>query len=223
MYRGEYHPAPLAPLELTGDWMVNVEPAVIPQPYAQVRDDPFDRGMKERWFGQSNSSLEWQRLWLAPINWSIRQWNLLGPFPNPEDHGLEKDYPPEREINYAASYEGDAGRLIQWAAHDAASEKMVRGPEGWNMFADRAGGGPYDPASFIINYGEALHAERPIQGTFFAQTNVYVEQAQEAVLIMATPNPCTAAGESPSGLLAVGAAFLLRDYGRVCLPYSDPA
>jgi hypothetical protein len=60
------------------------------------------------------------------------------------------------------------------------------------MFSDRAAGGPYDPDSFIVNYGVALHAERPIQGTFFAQTNVYVDHAQEAVLILATPNPCTA-------------------------------
>ena len=30
------------------------------------------------------------------------------------------------------------------------------------------------------------------QGAFFAQTNLYVEQAQEAVLILATPNPCAA-------------------------------
>ena len=94
------HPAPLAPLELTGDWMVSVGSPTIPQPYAQVRDDPFDRGMKERWFGRQISGLEWQRLWLSPMNWSIRQWNLLGPFPNPGDQGLEKDYPPEHETNY---------------------------------------------------------------------------------------------------------------------------
>jgi hypothetical protein len=44
----------------------------------------------------------------------------------------------------------------------------------------------------MVNYGDALHVKGPIQGTFFAQSNVYVEQAQEAVLILATPSPCTA-------------------------------
>ena len=84
VYRGEYQPAPsgsAARSAATGWW--TVEAPTIPQPYAQVRDDPFDRGMKERWFGESSSSLEWQRLWLSPMNCSIRQWNLLGPFPNP--------------------------------------------------------------------------------------------------------------------------------------------
>ncbi len=192
VYRGEYHPTPLAPLELTGNWTVSVGSPTIPQPYAQVRDDPFDRGMKERWFGREDSGPEWQRLWLSPMNWSIRQWNLLGPFPNPGDGGLEKDYPPEHATDYLASYEGDTGRLIKWEAYDAGRERVARDPGSWNFFLVHVEGGLYDPDSFVVNYGKALHADEPLQGAFFAQTNLYASQAQEAVLVLATPSPCAA-------------------------------
>jgi hypothetical protein len=53
-------------------------------------------------------------------------------------------------------------------------------------------GGLYAPDSFVVNYGNALHVQGHLQGVFFAQTNLYLEQAREAVLILATPNPCAA-------------------------------
>lgn len=190
VFRGEYIPAPLGPLEITGVWRVSVGSAAIPQSYAQVRDDLFDRGMKERWFSPEVSGLDWQRLWLSPTNWSIRQWNLLGPFPNPGDHGLETDYPPEHEIDYSGSYRGDSGQVIRWQAYDGGEERIARGPGDLYRFLVHVEGGFYDSDSFVVNYGKALRLEEPSQGTFFAQTNVYVERSQEAVLVLATPSPC---------------------------------
>jgi len=190
LYRGEYRPAPSAPLEITGEWRVKVDAPVIPIPYAQVKDDPQDRGLREHWFTEGLGEPGWNQLWLSPMNCSIRQWNLLGPFPNPADQGLDQAFPPEKEIDYQVNYGGDAGRQIAWHAWDAAEEVMERPLGGWNLGPVGAGGGPYAPTSNIVDYGKALRLVWPLSGTLFAQTNVYVPETQEGVIILATPNPC---------------------------------
>jgi hypothetical protein len=188
-YRGEYRPASIAPLELTGDWKVTVEGPAISLPYAQVRDDPQDRGMRERWFTEVAARPHWDQLWLSPMNCSLRQWNLLGPFPNPDDKGLEQVFPPEKEIDYQIVHEGDSGRQIQWQVWVAAQEVIEGEPGGWDWAFVHVAGGPYAPDSHIVDYGKALQLGWPTRGTIFAQTNLYLPEAQEAVVVLATPNP----------------------------------
>lgn len=189
VYRGEYRPPAIAPLELSGEWSVTVEAPAIALPYAQVKDDPLDRGMRERWFAEGSLEPPWAQLWLSPMNCSLRQWNLLGPFSNPDDRGLEQVYPPEHELDYQAAYEGDSGRQIHWQVVDAAEEVMEPAPGDWSLGTVQVGGGPYAPTSHIVDYGKAMRLGWPTRGTIFAQTNLYIPEAQEAVVVLATPNP----------------------------------
>jgi hypothetical protein len=190
-YRGEYHPAPAAPLEIMGEWKVTVEAPSIPVPYAHVLDDPLDQGLGARWFEPNSTPRPWAQLWLSPMNCSIREWNVLGPFPNPDDTGLDQVYPPEKEIDYAASYEGEGKRQIRWATTNSARQD-VQGGTGWNVYLLHPTGGPYAPASNLVDYVKAVRAPSPPSGTFFAQTNLYVPEAQPATVILATRNPCAA-------------------------------
>jgi len=190
VYRGEYTPPLIFPQELTGEWTVTVEAPTISVPYAQVKDDPQELGLRERWFAAEATDPAWDQLWLSPMNCSLRQWNVLGPFPNPGDRGLEQVYPPEREINYQAVYEGDSGRQIHWKTLDAAEQVVEGEGGGWNWALVHVAGGAYAPNSNIVDYGRALRLGWPPQGTFFAQTNLYVPEAQGAVIVLATPNPC---------------------------------
>jgi hypothetical protein len=190
-YRGEYRPAPAAPLEITGEWKVTVEAPAISVPYAQVMDDPLDRGLRARWFEPDVTRRPWDRVWLSPMNCSLREWNVLGPFPNPDDGGLDRVYAPEKEIDYDAGYEGEGKRQIRWTVTDSAKQ-TAEGESGWDWPLIHIAGGPYSPSSNIVDYTKALKAASPPSGTFFAQTNLYVPDAQEALLILATGNPCAA-------------------------------
>ena len=53
-------------------------------------------------------------------------------------------------------------------------------------------GGPYAPSSNIVDYFKALKAGPTAGGIFFAQTNLHVPEAQQAVVILSTANPCAA-------------------------------
>jgi hypothetical protein len=190
-YRGEYRPKPSAPLEIAGEWKVTLEAPTISIPYAQVMDDPLDQGLGALWYEPNSTRRPWEQLWLSPMNCSLRQWNVLGPFPNPDDAGLDLAYPPEKAIDYDASYKGDGGREIRWAMTNSA-EQTVEGASGWNWPLIHVAGGPYSPSSNIVDYIRALKAGPPVGGAFFAQTNLYIPEAQQAVLILATANPCAA-------------------------------
>ena len=188
-YRGEFKSAPAGPLEIRGEWKVTVESPSIAVPYAQVMDDPLDQGLHARWFDAGTTNPDWARAWLSPMNCSLRQWNVLGPFPNPDDTGLDLSYPPEKEIDYHAEYAGDAQRHIHWTLADSA--RPVLEPEsGWDWGLLHVAAGPYGPDSNIVNYAKAVKAGSPPSGVFFAQSNLYVPEAREAVVILAAGNPC---------------------------------
>jgi hypothetical protein len=187
-YRGEYHPKTALPFELTGNWKVTVDAPVIPLPYAQVRDDPQDCGLRERWASAGKDHLEWEELWLSPMNRSIRQWNVVGPFPNPGDHGLDESYPPEREIDYEGVFKGDDGQQLRWQLADAAADRIAGPSPDWKIGSIRAVGGAYGPSSNIVDYGKVLRLS-PLRGTAYAQTNIYSPEAISAVTVLARPNP----------------------------------
>jgi hypothetical protein len=190
-YRGEYRPAPAAPLEIAGDWRVTVEAPAIPIPYAQAMDDPLDRGLGEHWFEPNTTHRPWEPVWLSPMNCALREWNVLGPFPNPDDSGLDGVYPPEKEIDYDATYVGEGKLQIGWTATDSG-ERIAKGGSGWDSLLLQMAGGPYAPASNIVDYGSAARAGWPPNGTFYAQTNLYDPDARRAMVILATGNPCAA-------------------------------
>ena len=190
VYRGAYQPAPAAPLALAGEWTVTVDAPTICLPYAEAKDDPRDSGMRERWYADDLPGTKWSRLWLSPMNWSLRKWNLIGPFSNPGDLGLEHHFPPEQEIDLRAAYVGDAGREVHWLSIN--NDQRPIPPDighglDWGIVAANAG--RYASDNQIIDYGEALRLGDSPAGTNFAQTWLHVSEAQEAVVVLATPNP----------------------------------
>jgi hypothetical protein len=43
----------------------------------------------------------------------VMTWKLIGPFPNKDHKGMETAYPPEKALDFAAGYDGKAGR-VKW-------------------------------------------------------------------------------------------------------------
>jgi len=60
----------------------------------------------------------------------IREWSVIGPFPNPRDSagnrlGIDLVYPPEKRIDLAAAYEGVEGQSVRWAPVRAREDGFV--------------------------------------------------------------------------------------------------
>jgi hypothetical protein len=124
------------------------------------------------------------------MNWALRKWNVIGPFPNPNDLGLEQHFPPEQEINLQKEYAGDAGRAVRWVSINK-EEQSIPGHIGngldWGFVPENQG--RYAPDSHIIDYGQTLRLGDPAAGTIFAQTWLYVSDAQECVIVLASRSP----------------------------------
>lgn len=186
-YRGEYRSRSGPAMDISKGWKVTVEAPAIDLPYAQVREDPADRGLKQRWYRAANDGSNWHPLWLAPQMRSITKWNAIGLFPNPQDHGLDEAYPPEHDvqIDYARTYTGNNGRQLRWVEFDSADDVIV--PPGTNGYVEVAGG-PYAARNYIVDYGRVLRVPL-LQGTVYLQTNVYHPQGGEAVMLLGAPHP----------------------------------
>ncbi|MCA9450447.1 MAG: DUF4838 domain-containing protein, partial [Candidatus Omnitrophica bacterium] len=55
----------------------------------------------------------------------ITEWQILGPFDNTNRMGFDTEYPPETEVNLAASYEGVDGEMIRWKPYQPGSTGYV--------------------------------------------------------------------------------------------------
>ena len=82
-YRGEYHSKSAPPLEISSEWNVTVEAPSIDLPYAQVREDPTGRGLKERWYAKTGDKASWNPLWLAPADALDPEVECDWPVPEP--------------------------------------------------------------------------------------------------------------------------------------------
>ncbi len=187
--RGEYHSKSSVPIDISTGWNVTVEAPSIDLPYAQVREDPTGRGLKERWFVQTSDQSSWQPLWLAPQMRSIVKWNAIGLFPNPDDRGLEETYAPEHDerVDYAKAYSGNEGQQLHWVEFNSADDYITSSAATWNGTIEVAGG-PYGDHNYVVDYGRVLRAE-PMQGTVYLQTNVHHPRGGEAVMLLGAPHP----------------------------------
>jgi hypothetical protein len=55
----------------------------------------------------------------------LMSWRLVAPFDNTDKKGLAAVYPPEKELNLSATYEGKEGKEIAWVEHTTENENGV--------------------------------------------------------------------------------------------------
>ncbi len=55
----------------------------------------------------------------------LMNWRLVAPFDNTDKKGLAAVYPPEKELDLSASYEGKEGKKITWVEHTTENENGI--------------------------------------------------------------------------------------------------
>jgi hypothetical protein len=115
LFRGSVKPPELKPIELAGDWSFTPTRTPVAAPYGMTRIDYNNTGERDGWHKKEYSDVTWTRTWLSRERFTIRQWSLLGPFPNDDYKGFDTAYPPER------NYKGANEAPLDWIAYDETS------------------------------------------------------------------------------------------------------
>jgi len=120
-YRGSVKVPELKPIELGGEWKFTPERKSIRAPYAKVQRDLGRNGERSGWQRQEFPDLEWPQAWLSRERFTVRQWSLMGPFPNADYKGFDEVYPPELGFDPKATCQGDGGKPLHWIDFDETS------------------------------------------------------------------------------------------------------
>lgn len=140
-------------------------PSIIPGKVAELKGvKPIDRNivLDIKRMGKSSESSGYKigldAIVMIPKRNYIPEWYIIGPFPNPREsddlrYGLDKVYPPEKELDLNAEYQGTEGQTVSW--------KRLNGkPGGYGMALWEH----FDPSEFIISYA-VTHVYSPIEQT----------------------------------------------------------
>src|SRR5215472_10225334 len=173
----------IKPVTLDGLWNFRPEPDQVAAPYARVKDAPEGEGDKFGFGRREFDDGAWPSLWLSEAQNTIRNWNLIGPFPNQDDAGFEKAYPPETDYEPQGRYVGNNGAIVRWQRY-FGDEPYLSGALIWM----ETSGGPFDDdAPFVdLNRGFRLTGNSWMVG--YALSYLYSPEEQTATFVIASDN-----------------------------------
>jgi hypothetical protein len=104
----------------------------------------------------------WRLSWLAAERFTMRDWELIGPFPNPDHEGFNRVYPPEQKFDREGRYPGLEGTNLAWYYYRSSN------PE--------------------VNVTEALNIPNHAD-VAYAHTYVYSPEERQVKAVLAAENP----------------------------------
>jgi hypothetical protein len=185
VYHGEIAASALPPISLGDEWMFRPEPERVAIPYARVRDASSAGGAAEAWAQPDFDDSAWPELWLSEAQNTLREWNMIGPFPNDDDSGFATAFPPETEFRTDREYPGTKGELVAWKRYYGDVPRYEEGT--WNIWATQSGG-PFADAAHIVQFGRLLPTQGKDWIISYAQCSLYSPEAQKANFVLAADN-----------------------------------
>lgn len=184
-YRARTPIAELKPIPLSGNWDFRPEPEQVGVPYVKVKDAKEGEGEKLGWSRAQFDDTAWPSLWLNEAENTVRNWNVIGPFPNADDAGFETVYPPETEFKPEKMYPGLHGDLVGWKRYYGDEPYLTLGH--WNIWMETEGG-PFDDSAHIVQFNRALGTSGQTWITSYALTYLYSPKEQQAKFVLAADN-----------------------------------
>ena len=173
----------IKPVTLKGSWNFRPEPAQVAAPYARVKDAPEGAG-DDLGFGQRAFDDDaWPLLWLSEAQNTIRNWEIIGPFPSREDSGFEKTYPPETGYQSDGSYLGTDDSIVKWQRY-FGDEPYLSGALIWM----ETSGGSTDDDSAVVDLSRGFRLTDSSWMVGYAHSYLYSPKEQAATLVIASDN-----------------------------------
>ena len=184
LYRGAASSGGARPLTLSGNWQFRPKPDRVSAPYAKVSDASEATGVRLGWAASSFDDQDWPEAWLNEEQNTVRQWKMIGPFPNTDNDGFAKIYPPEQEFDLQKRYEGLDGQ-VGWEDYNGNEPYLVPGQ--WNLSMKTEGGSSSD-SGYIVNFNPELLTDAKSWIVSYAHTYLYSPSDQHAQFIVAADN-----------------------------------
>jgi hypothetical protein len=175
----------IRPVELTGEWQFHPSPKLISVPYAKVSDGSEAKGESLGWEKSSFDDTGWPSMWLSKEQQSIRNWKMIGPFPNKDNDGFAAVYPPEKAFDVKERYRGLEGQIVGW--HDYYGNEPHLALQNWNIWMTTEGG-RFSESGYIAQFNPELLTNGDTWIVSYAHTYLYSPRNQQAVFIVAADN-----------------------------------
>lgn len=183
-YRGTVAGTSVKPLTLDGDWQFKPQPKEIAVPYARVSDASATAGQEQGWSAADFDDSGWPEMWLNQEQTTIRHWQMIGPFPNPDNNGYAKAFPPEQAFDAAGKYEGSHGP-VGWEDYNGNEPYLAL--NNWDILMKSEGGANADDG-YIVNFNPELYTDGQQWIVSYAHTYLYSPREQHAQFILAADN-----------------------------------
>lgn len=171
------------PIPLDGPWNFRPQPDQVAVPYARVKDAPEADG-DQFGFGQRQfDDAAWPSLWLSDAQNTIRKWSIIGPFPNREDTGFEKNYPPETDYQLQGRYLGNDDAIVKWQRY-FGDEPYLSGALIWM----ETSGGSFDDDAPVVDLSRGFRLTDSSWLVGYAHSYLYSPEEQTASFVIASDN-----------------------------------
>ena len=171
------------PVTLEGFWDFRPEPDQVAVPYARVKDAPEGAGDELGFAQRGFDDDAWTSLWLSEAQNTMRNWEIIGPFPNHEDEGFEKAYPPEAGYQSAGSYLGSDESIVKWQRY-FGDEPYLSGALIWM----ETSGGPSSEDAPVVDLSRGFRLADSSWMVGYAHSYLYSPKEQTATLVIASDN-----------------------------------
>ncbi|HEY1806969.1 MAG TPA: glycosyl hydrolase [Acidobacteriaceae bacterium] len=184
VYRAATSGSPLRPFVLQGSWEFHPQPARISVPYARSKVALGTTGESRGWAAPDFDDSAWPETWLSEEQTTVRQWELIGPFPNKDNDGFAKAWPPEEEFDPQKKYKGVNGP-VAWEPYDGNEPHLAL--DDWDIRMKTEGGRSSD-SGYIVNFNPAELTDGLNWIASYAHTYLYSPTEQHAQFIVAADN-----------------------------------
>ena len=187
VYKGETSGGGAQPISLNGAWQFRPKPDRVSVPYAKVSDAPEAAGSRQGWADPDFDDKDWPQMWLNEAQNTIRQWQVIGPFPNTDNNGFAAVYPPEQEFDLEKKYDGLDGQ-VGWENYNSNEPYLSPDEGGWGAFTKTTRGGSFSETGNLVNFNSLLMTEQNSWILSYAHTYLYSPGDQHAQFIVAADN-----------------------------------
>ena len=171
------------PVTLDGPWDFRPEPDQVAVPYAHVKDAPEGEGDRLGFGQRGFDDSSWPSLWLNEAQNTVRNWNIIGPFPNQDDAGFEKVYPPEADYEPQSRNVGNGEAIVKWQRY-FGDEPYLSGALIWM----ETSGGRFDKDAPFVDLNRGLHLTDSSWIVGYALSYLYSPEEQTASFVIASDN-----------------------------------
>jgi hypothetical protein len=183
-YRGEVSSDGAQPLMLNGKWQFRPQPDRVSVPYARVSDGAEAKGRRQGWAASDFDDADWPQMWLNEEQNTVRHWQMIGPFPNTDNDGFAKIYPPELGFDPHKKYDGLNGK-VGWEDYNGNEPYLALG--NWDIWMKTEGGNSSD-SGYIVNFNPELLTDGNSWIVSYAHTYLYSPSDRDAQFIVAADN-----------------------------------